>query len=213
MRASVLLLGLGVFFGLAGLASAGSLKGKVQFPAGTAMTDSDLFVVWTDACSVKAKPVGAVTLDEKDFHFSPGAVVAQVGQTLRIRNGDKAKHNSFALKNVTFDSGLQKPGMNYEVVLSKPGLTKIFCRIHSKMAAEVLVLNTGCYRELRGGGAGVAFELDNFRGGKDAKVWLWSPRLKAFRSASAGGAVFTLGKGDFLEIAPPKSEVQQPDGY
>jgi plastocyanin len=204
MRASVVLVVVGALF--AGVSPAAPpLPGSVKLAPGVRLEDEDLFVVWTDSCAAKTRAGGKHELVQKNFHYAPRALVALLGDKLLVHNRDEAKHNSFALQNVAFDSGLQKPGTTYEVALGKPGVTKVFCRIHSKMAADVLVLTNPCYRELRGAKALGAFELPAPLGGK-TKAWLWSPRLKSFRSleAKAGARVdFTLTEKDFLEAAPP----------
>jgi plastocyanin len=177
------------------IAPAAELIGSVKVPEGVKIADNDLFVAWTDVCSSKAKTPD-VELVQNEFMYSPRALVTTVGAKLRVRNGDKAQHNSFALKNVSFDSGLQKPGTNYEVPLSKPGVTKVFCRIHPKMAADVLALPNSCFRKISGTDLAGGFKLPVPPAGKAAKVWLWSPRLRAYQSLD-------WSQGKKAEFAPP----------
>src|SRR5262249_52883697 len=155
MRASGFLFPVFAFFLTA---SAGAVTVKIG--DGVTIGDDDLFVSWSDACTGKTKPdPKGLDISEKNFQYAPRALVATLGTKLRVHNQDKEKHNSFALKNVAFDSGLQKPGSTYEVALAKPGVTKLFCRVHSRMAADVLVLDKPCFRELRGAKAIASFEL------------------------------------------------------
>jgi hypothetical protein len=130
---------------------------------------------------------------------------------LAIHNADKIQHNSFSVKAIKFDSGLQKPDSTNGVKLEKPGVTKVFCRIHPSMISEVLVLNNKCFVEMR------ASELKETpgaileEGGPLAKIWLWSPALKSFHSRKIqDGAVFTLSKSDFLTSS--KSTPSSPGG-
>lgn len=180
---------------------------SVKLPGDLKLTDEDIFVAWVDDCRSSVKDVKSPVIVEEKFIFSPRALVAKEGQTLRIVNKDQVQHNSFALKTLAFDSGLQKPGSSHGVKLAKPGVTKIFCRIHPKMSAEVLVLKkSSCHR------VGNATELAEKKlvisNSGVGKVWLWSPRLKKFHSQaqSAGSVEFKLAKSDFLEtVATPAS--------
>lgn len=181
-------------------AGAAKLEVTVRLPDGVELSDDDVFVAWSDGCTQKAKEK-KVILHQSGNTYQPRALVAQAGQLLAIHNGDKIQHNSFALKAVKFDGGLQKPESTHEVKLDKPGVTKVFCRIHPSMAADVLVLNNKCFsqltvKELRASG-GKGGELE--QGSPKAKVWLWSPLLKTFHSRGAGdGATFSLAKEHFL---------------
>lgn len=170
---------------------------KVSVPAEVALKDDELFVVWSDACTAKAA-AKKLTLRQEGSAYKPRALVAQLGQVLAIHNIDKIQHNSFALKSIKFDSGLQKPDSTEEVKLDKSGVTKVFCRIHPTMAADVLVLNNKCFVELAAADlkAGKGAELE--AGGAKGKFWLWSPALKTFHSrALADGASFALAKDHF----------------
>ena len=170
---------------------------KVSLPAEVALKDDELFVVWSDACTAKAA-AKKLTLRQEGNAYKPRALVAQLGQALVIHNGDQIQHNSFALKAIKFDSGLQKPESNSDVKLDKSGVTKVFCRIHPTMTADVLVLNNKCFVELNAADlkAGKGAELE--AGGGKGKFWLWSPALKTFHSrALADGASFSLAKDHF----------------
>ncbi|MGZ3728450.1 MAG: cupredoxin domain-containing protein [Bdellovibrionota bacterium] len=188
-------------------AAPGPIVGSVHYSGDIGLSSSDLFVVWSDSCSRPAKTGPDVELVQNDFHYVPHALVTTTGAKLKVHNGDKAKHNSFALNNVSFDSGLQKPGTTYDVKLSQAGITKVFCRIHPSMEADVLVLTNPCYKEIPGNALAGEFELPAPASGKPAVVWLWSTRLKKFLSQSVEPgkkAEFNLAPGDFLEPAKVK---------
>ncbi len=201
------------FFSVPAAFAGAPLAVSVKVPDSAPVGAKDVFVAWTDVCAQKSKSAkSTVSVAEKDAHYVPPALVAQVGDKLLVNNQDKVKHNSFALKSVNFDSGLQLPGTTYSVPLERPGVTKLFCRIHPKMAADVLVLPNSCFLRLEGTAGLAKFELPAPPEGKSAKVWLWSPRLKSFASAVATGgrAEITLKGGDFL---PAPSEPSSSEGY
>ena len=141
-------------------------------------------MVWTEHCSQKKMGKNFLELVQKDFRYEPSSLVAVKGERLRVRNEDKAQHNSFALQRVGFDSGLQKTGTKYDVELTNPGLTKVFCRIHPKMVADVLVLPSPCYVEIHGEKEMASFSLPAPPKGNPGKAWLWSPNLKGFQRVS-----------------------------
>lgn len=179
---------------------------KIQLGEGVSLHDDEVFVAWNDSCTLKPKEK-KVTLTQSGNRFQPRALVAQVGQVLAIHNADKIQHNSFSVKAIKFDSGLQKPDSINAVKLDKPGVTKVFCRIHPSMISEVLVLDNKCFVEVRASELkeGKGAPLDG--GGPQAKIWLWSPSLKSFHSRKIqDGAVFTLSKSDFLTSSKPISE-------
>jgi plastocyanin len=191
------------------------IAGTMKVPDGVKVADDDLFVAWVDVCGSKVKGPD-VELVQNDFMYSPRALVTTVGSKLNVRNGDKAKHNSFALKNVSFDSGLQKPDTTYEVLLDKPGVTKVFCRIHPKMAADVLALPNPCFRKISGANLARGFTLPLPPGGKGAKVWLWSPRLRAFQSLQwlpGKKAEFAPQSDAFVDLPSQRKPVEERDEH
>lgn len=189
---------------------------SVSQPGELSLGEEDVFVAWADSCGLRAKKgqPEKIDLDEIKTTYTPRVIVAQVGQTLRVRNQDKIKHNSFALKVLEFDSGLQKPGSDYEVKLSKPGLTKVFCRIHPSMVSDVLVLNNLCFKRVSGAGLGEISVPGASRG--KGKIWLWGSRLKGFHSApsdSSGRAKISLEKADFVEKVSKPKEAEDDRGF
>lgn len=199
----------------AGASSTESVVGKINVPKDAGIENGELFVAWTDKCwgTKPDKKLLAKKLElvQSGNRYAPKAMVALVGQKLGVHNADKIQHNSFALKSVKFDSGLQKPDSTYDVLLDKPGVTKVFCRIHPSMVGEVLVLPHTCYKELRWP---ADFDGKRFTfHGENGKMWLWSPRLKKFLSAEPkeknAGVEFDLKKEDFVPTASAPSATYQ----
>jgi plastocyanin len=79
---------------------------------------------------------------QKDKQFSPQMSVVPWGSTLYFPNGDRVAHNVFSLsKRSTFDLGILKTGeRGAPVVLREPGVVEIYCDIHERMRADVLVV-------------------------------------------------------------------------
>lgn len=203
-----------VLVGFLGAAPAGAAPAKVAVKILLAddvkLGDEDIFVVWNDACTEKPKEK-KVSLRQSGNKYEPRALVAQVGQVLSIHNSDKIKHNSFALKAVKFDSGLQDPDSTNEVKLDKPGVTNVFCRIHPSMVSRVLVLNNKCHVTLKVSDVRSAKGATLDQASPGGKIWLWSPSLKAFHSRKVlDGGTFSLSKADF--IATVKTPSPAPGG-
>ncbi len=98
----------------------------------------------------------AVAMEQKDRRFVPDLLVAPVGSVVSFPNLDPFFHNVFSLsKAKSFDLGNYANGQTRTIRLSKPGLILVNCRLHSNMAAAILVTpnswNTvadaqGCFR-------------------------------------------------------------------
>jgi plastocyanin len=72
--------------------------------------------------------------------FSPDLLVLPVGSTVSFPNMDPIFHNVFSLsKAKAFDLGNYDQGDSRKVVLSKPGIVYVNCRLHPNMAATIVV--------------------------------------------------------------------------
>ncbi len=92
-------------------------------------------------CAVGAGAALAATshqVIESDKKFSVKTVEISVGDTVTFVNNDTIKHN-IAIKKMKFNSGLQEPGKNVDVVFDKSGKFKVRCGIHPKMKLKVVV--------------------------------------------------------------------------
>jgi plastocyanin len=85
-------------------------------------------------------------------------------------------HNVFSrTPGSVFDLGTVKGGESSPpVTLLTPGHVEIFCNIHSKMRADILVVPNGHYTRVRPDGS---FVLANVPVGS-RKLVVWGPRLK-----------------------------------
>lgn len=80
---------------------------------------------------------------QRNKRFEPHVLAASVGTTVDFPNLDPIYHNAFSnFDGKVFDLGLYPPGQSRSVRFDRPGITRLFCNIHSAMSAIVVVLAT-----------------------------------------------------------------------
>jgi plastocyanin len=126
----------------------------------------------------KVIPSHAKTIEIKQDHkqFMPGLAVVQVGTRVLFPNEDKVFHNTFSrTPGNAFDLGTLKSGDTPKpVVFTTPGPVEVFCNIHSRMRADILVVPNGHWVRVRDDGT---FQLAGVPLGSRHLV-VWGPRLK-----------------------------------
>jgi plastocyanin len=105
-------------------------------------------------------PVGGATLSnlsdprdsdrprlvQRNKSFEPHVLVVPVGASVEFPNRDPFFHNVFSLfEGKRFDLGLYEAGSTRNVVFDKPGISYIFCNIHSEMSAVVIAVSSPYY--------------------------------------------------------------------
>jgi plastocyanin len=105
-------------------------------------------------------PVGSVSLSnspapqasdrprlvQRNKSFEPHVLVVPVGSVVEFPNRDPFFHNVFSLfEGKRFDLGLYEAGSTRDVVFDKPGISYIFCNIHSEMSAVVIAVSSPYY--------------------------------------------------------------------
>jgi plastocyanin len=89
-----------------------------------------------------ALPVTTVDVRQENETFVPHVVAIARGSMVSFPNVDPIFHNVFSLsRGATFDLGRYPKGQNRSQKFTKPGLIKVYCRIHSQMSATILVLD------------------------------------------------------------------------
>lgn len=107
-------------------------------------TKQTLFAGFVTTTVLSAASIGMVIaaanheVIESDKKFSTKKLEISVGDTVTFVNNDTIKHN-ISIKKMKFNSGLQKPGKNVEVMFDKSGKFKVRCGIHPKMKLKVVV--------------------------------------------------------------------------
>jgi len=85
-------------------------------------------------------------LTQRNKRFEPHVLIVPVGASVEFPNHDPFFHNVFSLfDGKRFDLGLYEAGTTRDVRFDKPGVSYIFCNIHSEMSAVVIALDTPYY--------------------------------------------------------------------
>jgi plastocyanin len=105
---------------------------------------------------LRAPPVRGHTTDitQREKQFWPQVIAVQQGTMAFFPNFDRATHNVFSPgPTAVFDLG-QMPGgeRGKPIVLSQPGIIKLYCDLHPGMWAEVLVTPSAHFTRVSGGG-------------------------------------------------------------
>src|SRR5918993_265518 len=130
-----------IFFAAAPLCGA-ELTGTVQESGRPAQHA----IVWLAASGAPADPPQNVVLDQRNLAFVPHVLVVRVGTTVDFPNNDKVFHNVFSFRDgKKFDLGMYPLGTTKSIVFDRPGLARLFCNIHPKMAAYVMAVDTPFY--------------------------------------------------------------------
>ncbi|HVZ89962.1 MAG TPA: carboxypeptidase regulatory-like domain-containing protein [Polyangia bacterium] len=184
------------------------VSGRVQVRGGSAHET----YVYLD--QIRGAPAHGKTVEikQKDKQFSPRVAVVQRGTTVMFPNFDSIYHNVFSTsERNSFDLGATRGGDTpRSVVLSNPGVVEIFCNIHSRMSASILVVPSPIYAKV---GADGGFRLENVPVGARRFV-AWSPGMKAASqkievTPSGAQANFTL---DEQPVTAHLNKLGQPYG-
>jgi plastocyanin len=187
--------------------SSGTVSGKVsRLPK-----DAGEVYVYLDGSGQRVRGK-ALEIKQKDKQFAPRVAVVPMGTKLSFPNYDAVFHNVFSRSpGNAFDLGGikagEKPG---SVVVSQPGHVEIFCNIHSKMRADILVVPSNTYAKVRPDGS---FELSSVPIGS-RKLVLWGPNIKPASQrvdvTPAGASVSFAAEA--APVRPHTNKVGQPYG-
>ena len=124
--------------------TASAAEGELRGAARTAGRTEPNVVVWLD---VPSGPSGATApepvLDQRNLQFFPQVLVVRVGTTVKFPNTDRVFHNVFSFKDgKQFDLGVYPVGAVKHVRFDRPGISRLFCNIHPKMAAYVVAVDS-----------------------------------------------------------------------
>jgi len=127
-------------------------------------------VVYLDGGPPAAPRPGTVDVATSDKEFVPRVVVVPVGSTVEFPNHDPFNHNVFSVTEPNqFDLGLYGRGMVKGHEFTSPGLVRVFCNIHPRMVAFLVVMATRYYTQP---GADGSFVIDSVPPGRyTLHVW------------------------------------------
>jgi plastocyanin len=110
---------------------------------GKASPDLGAAVVYLEGGSrAEARP-GTFDIATSDKEFVPRVVAVPLGSTVRFPNHDPFNHNVFSASEANqFDLGLYGRGEAKGYTFTSAGLVRVFCNIHPRMVAFVVVLPT-----------------------------------------------------------------------
>ena len=114
-----------------------------------------------------------IEIVQKNRAFVPDTVVAQRGTRVSFPNADPVLHNVFSPSPTQpFDLGSYRQGEKPGVVrLFRTGVIEVYCNMHSKMQADILVVPSRHYVKANPDGT---FRLDNVPVGS-RQVAAWTP--------------------------------------
>jgi plastocyanin len=109
-------------------------------------------VVWLSPLQPQSNPYSfpqdtkPARLVQKNKTFEPHLLVVRAGSVVEFPNSDPFFHNVFSLfEGKRFDLGLYEAGSTRTVRFDRPGVSYIFCNIHSQMSAVIVALDTPYY--------------------------------------------------------------------
>ena len=90
-------------------------------------------------------------VEQRDKQFSPRVLAIPPGSTVSFPNFDGVYHNVFSISPTKpFDVGLYKDGDTRELKFEKPGIVRLGCNIHARMASYILVIDAPAYVVVEG---------------------------------------------------------------
>jgi plastocyanin len=149
-----------------------AIDGKVSISGGD-LSDIYIFVE-----NVRGSPARGRTLEikQENKQFSPRLAIVQAGTQVVFPNLDTVFHNVFSNspKN-SFDLGSYRAGDKpRSVIMTTPGLVEVFCNVHQKMNANIMVVPNNLYTKVKSDGS---FHIENVPVGA-RKLVAWSPSTK-----------------------------------
>ena len=185
MVAIVMLLALGGLMSDAGISGRIVILEKDNKPSPD-LSDAVVYLEAPASVATAAKPA-TVEIAITDKTYAPHVVVVPVGSTVRFPNHDPFNHNVFSLSEPnSFDLGLYGRGEAKSHTFDHPGLVRVYCNVHPRMVAYVLVMENRYYAQPGNDGS---FAIDNVPAGR-YRLHVWHERIpsEVVRDIIAGAA-------------------------
>jgi hemoglobin len=114
-------------------------------------------------------------MEQRRKTFLPHLLAIPPGSTVAFPNFDNFYHNVFSLSPTQpFDIGSYKDGQSRDMSFDKPGLVRLGCNVHAKMAAFIFVIDAPNYVPVDGA---TEFNFRSLMPGK-YRARVWSERSK-----------------------------------
>jgi plastocyanin len=149
----------------------GSVEGRVAVTGGAA---ADIYV-YVDGRGPQGARKG-LEIRQEGRQFSPRVAVVPSGTNVVFPNFDSVYHNVFSNSpRNTFDLGTYQAGDKARsITVTGPGVVEVYCNLHQKMSAKILVVPNALVAKVRPDGT---FRLENVPAGTRRLV-AWSPETK-----------------------------------
>lgn len=137
-------------------------------------------VVWLEplGSSLERLRTDTVNVVMSKKEFRPHVVVVTVGSSVAFPNQDPFNHNVFSRSEIAvFDLGRYGRGGVRSVDFSRAGFARVFCNVHARMSAIVVVRDSPYFARPTGDGS---FSIPAVPPGEYV-VHAWHERAKAFR--------------------------------
>ncbi len=158
-------------------ASGGRVAGRVTIIEKNNKPSPDLgsAVLYVEGAGPAAAPATLdITINEKVYR--PRVVVAPVGSTVRFPNTDPFDHNVFSASEPSqFDLGLYGRGEAKSYTFTHPGLVRVYCNVHPRMVAYVVITANRYYAQP---GVDGSFAIENVPPGH-YRLHAWHERIAA----------------------------------
>jgi len=106
-------------------------------------SEFDRTIVMLEGGSLTPKPPVTMVMEQRNTHFEPGLVVVPVGSSVQFPNSDPIFHNVFSLSGTrSFDLGYYPKGDSRTVKFDRSGIVQVYCHIHTKMYAAIVVTSS-----------------------------------------------------------------------
>jgi plastocyanin len=103
-------------------------------------------VVWLEGGNLSSNAPVTASIDQRDIDFSPDLLVIPVGSTIEFPNSDPIFHNVFSLSRAQpFDLGFYPRGKSRAVKFTRKGIVQVYCHLHAKMYAVIVVTSSPWY--------------------------------------------------------------------
>jgi plastocyanin len=192
-----LLAGIVAILAVGAAVAAGRVAGRITILEKDNKPSPDLgdAVLYLEGAATPATTAKPATVDVAitDKVYAPHVVVVPIGSTVRFPNHDPFNHNVFSVSEPnSFDLGLYGRGEAKSHTFEHPGLVRIYCNVHPRMVAYVLVMENRYYAQPANDGS---FAIDNVAPGR-YRLHVWHERIPTEVVKDV-----TAGPGGDLQIA------------